>query len=104
MTWGGLDEIFNPGAANFREEMDRKRIEARIPGNEGGPNTVDLEKGVVRITVARKQVAPADAPDHAPQDAQAPTPQDAPAPTPQDAPAPTPRDAVHWPGPREDAV
>jgi hypothetical protein len=92
MTWGGLDEIFNPGAAHFREEMDRKRIEARIPGNEGGPNTVDLEKGVVRITLTRKQDAVADAP------------QDAVTETLQDAPAPTPQDAVHWPAAPQDAV
>lgn len=88
MTWGGLDEIFNPGAAHLREEMDRKRIEARIPGNEGGPNTVDLEKGVVRITVARKQ------------DAVVGTPQD----EPQDAPVETPQDAADWPASPQDEV
>ena len=92
MTWGGLDEIFNPGAAHFREELDRKRIEARIPGNEGGPNTVDLEKGVVRITVVRKQDPLADAPEDAPVD------------TPQGALVETPQDAVHWPGTPQDAV
>lgn len=82
MTWGGLDEIFNPGSAHLRDEMKRRRVEAKIPGTEGEPNSVNLEQGIVRITVPRKQDAPAETP----QDALIETPQDAPAETPQDAP------------------
>lgn len=89
MTWGGLEAIFNPGAGHFQEEIARKRIEARIPGNEGGPNTVDLEHGIVRITVARKQDAPLESPP------------DAPDVTPQDTRDHTPQDAVIWPSPQD---
>jgi tRNA(Arg) A34 adenosine deaminase TadA len=49
MTWGGIGEIFNPGERHANEELQRKRVEARIPGNEGDPNRVDLEAGVVHI-------------------------------------------------------
>lgn len=45
MTWGGLDEIFNPGSAHLRDEMKRRRVEAKIPGTEGEPNSVNLEQG-----------------------------------------------------------
>jgi len=50
VTWGGIGEIFNPGRRHMDEELARKRVEAKIPGDEGDPNRVDLEAGVVRIT------------------------------------------------------
>jgi hypothetical protein len=74
MSWSGAGEIFNPGQRHLREEMDRKQIEAKIPGNEGdGETQVDLENNVVRIPQpARKDAAdpaePADAPDGEPAD------------------------------------
>jgi hypothetical protein len=50
MSWDGLVEIFNPGHQHLRQERDRKRIEAQIPGTEGdGLTRVDLEDGVVHI-------------------------------------------------------
>ena len=64
MSWDGLVEIFNPGHQHLREERDRKRIEAQIPGSEGdGATRVDLEHGVVRITAPRRAPAPAERPD-----------------------------------------
>jgi hypothetical protein len=73
MSWGGLVEMFNPGHRHLREEMDRKRVEAQIPGNEGdGTTRVDLENNVVRIPQPRAKErlddAPADAPEDAPDD------------------------------------
>ena len=54
MSWSGVGEIFNPGQRHLREEMDRKQIEAKIPGNEGdGETQVDLENNVVRIPQPR---------------------------------------------------
>jgi hypothetical protein len=77
MSWGGLVEIFNPGHRHLREEMDRKRVEAQIPGNEGdGTTQVDLENNVVRIPQPR----PKERPDEASAD------------TPEDAPDNLPRD------------
>ena len=35
MSWSGVGEIFNPGQRHLREELDRKQVEAKIPGNEG---------------------------------------------------------------------
>ena len=59
MSWDGLVEIFNPGHQHLREERDRKRIEAQIPGSEGdGLTQVDLEHGVVRIPAARPEYMP----------------------------------------------
>jgi Family of unknown function (DUF6191) len=52
MTWGGIGEIFNPGERHASEELQRKRVEAKIPGREGDPNRVDLDSGVVHITLA----------------------------------------------------
>ena len=67
MSWDGLVEIFNPGHQHLREERDRKRIEAQIPGSEGdGPTQVDLEHGVVRIAGPRPVQAPGGARDDAP--------------------------------------
>jgi hypothetical protein len=67
MSWGGLVEMFNPGHRHLREEMDRKRVEAQIPGNEGdGTTRVDLENNVVRIAQPRAKERPDDAPEHAP--------------------------------------
>jgi Family of unknown function (DUF6191) len=64
MSWDGLVEIFNPGHQHLREERDRKRIEAQIPGSEGdGATQVDLEHGVVRIAAPRPASAPAERPD-----------------------------------------
>ena len=66
MSWSGVGEIFNPGQRHLREEMDRKQIEAKIPGNEGdGETQVDLENNVVRIPQPRPKdptdpVEPAD--------------------------------------------
>ena len=77
MSWGGLVEIFNPGHRHLREEMDRKRVEAQIPGNEGdGTTQVDLENNVVRIPQPR--------PKERPDEASADTPEDAPDDLPQD--------------------
>ena len=77
MSWGGLVEIFNPGHRHLREEMDRKRVEAQIPGNEGdGTTQVDLENNVVRMPQPR----PKERPDEASAD------------TPEDAPDNLPRD------------
>ena len=54
MSWDGLVEIFNPGHRHLREERDRKRVEAQIPGNEDdGQTRVDLEKGIIRIRAPR---------------------------------------------------
>jgi hypothetical protein len=54
MSWDGLVEIFNPGHRHLREERDRKRVEAQIPGNEDdGQTRVDLENNVVRIAAPR---------------------------------------------------
>lgn len=50
MTWGGVGEIFNPGQRHADEEKHRKRVDAKIPGSEGEPNSVDLDRGIVRIT------------------------------------------------------
>ena len=66
MSWSGVGEIFNPGQRHLREEMDRKQIEAKIPGNEGdGETQVDLENNVVRIPQPRPKdpADPADAAD-----------------------------------------
>ncbi|HEY6742684.1 MAG TPA: DUF6191 domain-containing protein [Lapillicoccus sp.] len=64
MSWDGLVEIFNPGHQHLREERDRKRIEAQIPGSEGdGTTRVDLEHGVIHITAPRPAPAPAERPD-----------------------------------------
>jgi Family of unknown function (DUF6191) len=80
MSWSGVGEIFNPGQRHLREEMDRKQIEAKIPGNEGdGETQVDLENNVVRIPQPRPKdpadpadpadpVEPADAAGGAPAD------------------------------------
>ena len=74
MSWSGVGEIFNPGQRHLREEMDRKQIEAKIPGNEGdGETQVDLENNVVRISQPRPKnptdtVEPADAPATDPDD------------------------------------
>ena len=77
MSWGGLVEMFNPGHRHLREEMDRKRIEAQIPGNEGDGNTqVDLENNVVRIAQPRPKERPDDAPAGTPDDAADDGPQD----------------------------
>ena len=58
MSWSGVGEIFNPGQRHLREEMDRKQIEAKIPGNEGdGETQVDLENNVVRIPQPRPKDA-----------------------------------------------
>ena len=73
MSWGGLVEMFNPGHRHLREEMERKRVEAQIPGNEGdGTTQVDLENNVVRIAQAR----PRELPDEATEDASDDLPQD----------------------------
>ena len=55
MSWDGLAEMFNPGHRHLREERDRKRVEAQIPGSEGdGRHTqVDLEHNVIRIVAPR---------------------------------------------------
>jgi hypothetical protein len=67
MSWDGLVEIFNPGHQHLREERDRKRIEAQVPGSEGdGPTKVDLEHGVVRIAAPRREHMPVVRPDDAP--------------------------------------
>lgn len=67
MSWDGLVEIFNPGHQHLREERDRKRIEAQIPGSEGdGLTHVDLEHGVVRIPAPRPEYMPVVRPDDAP--------------------------------------
>ncbi|MEO7236377.1 MAG: nucleotidyltransferase domain-containing protein [Lapillicoccus sp.] len=50
MTWGGIGEIFNPGQRHMDEELASKRVEAQVPGDEGRPNRVDLDAGIVRIT------------------------------------------------------
>ena len=77
MSWGGLVEMFNPGHRHLREEMDRKRIEAQIPGNEGdGTTQVDLENNVVRIAQPRPKERPDDAPADTPDDAADDGPQD----------------------------
>jgi hypothetical protein len=69
MSWGGLVEIFNPGHRHLREEMERKRVEAQIPGNEGdGTTKVDLENNVVRIAQARPRELPDEATDDASDD------------------------------------
>ena len=73
MSWGGLVEMFNPGHRHLREEMERKRVEAQIPGNEGdGTTKVDLENNVVRIAQAR----PRELPDEAIEEASDDLPQD----------------------------
>ena len=70
MSWGGLVEMFNPGHRHLREEMDRKRVEAQIPGNEGdGSTQVDLENNVVRIAQPRPTERPHDAPQETARDA-----------------------------------
>ncbi len=69
MSWSGVGEIFNPGQRHLREELDRKQVEAKIPGNEGdGETQVDLENNVVRIPQPQPAAKPADAPDAGPQD------------------------------------
>jgi hypothetical protein len=70
MSWSGVGEIFNPGQRHLREELDRKQIEAKIPGDEGeGETQVDLENNVVRIPQPRPGAKPDDdAPDAGPQD------------------------------------
>ena len=66
MSWDGLVEIFNPGHRHVREERDRKRIEAQIPGSDGdGLTRVDLEHGVVRIAAPRPEQMPVVRPDDA---------------------------------------
>ena len=70
MSWGGLVEMFNPGHRHLREEMERKRVEAQIPGNEGdGSTQVDLENNVVRIAQPRPTERPHDAPRDTARDA-----------------------------------
>ena len=62
MSWSGAGEIFNPGQRHLREEMDRKQIEAKIPGNEGhGETQVDLagdsgQRNLHGIVEARRDV------------------------------------------------
>jgi len=69
MSWGGLVEMFNPGHRHLREEMERKRVEAQIPGNEGdGTTQIDLENNVVRIAQRRPEELPDEAPDEASDD------------------------------------
>lgn len=58
MTWGGLDAIFNPANRHLRDELERQANEVQVPGIEGQPNRVDLDKGVVRITRPRPRGAP----------------------------------------------
>ena len=60
MTWGGIGEIFNPGQRHMDEELASKRVEAQVPGDEGHPNRVDLDAGIIRVT------RPAGAGDHRP--------------------------------------
>ena len=50
MTWGGIGEIFNPGQRHMEEELASKRVEAKIPGDEGRPDRVDLDAGVIRVS------------------------------------------------------
>ena len=77
MSWGGLVEMFNPGHRHLREEMDRKRIEAQIPGNEGdGTTQVDFENNVVRIAQPRPKERLDNALADTPDDAAADGPQD----------------------------
>jgi hypothetical protein len=69
MSWSGVGEIFNPGQRHLREELDRKQIEAKIPGDEGeGETQVDLENNVVRVPHPRPAAKPGDARDAGPQD------------------------------------
>ena len=69
MSWSGVGEIFNPGQRHLREEMDRKRVEAQIPGTEGdGTTQVDLENNVVRIAQRRPEELPDEAPHEASDD------------------------------------
>jgi hypothetical protein len=77
MSWGGLVEMFNPGHRHLREEMDRKRVEAQIPGNEGdGTTQVDLENNVVRIPQPRPTERSDNAAAETPEDAADDLPQD----------------------------
>jgi hypothetical protein len=46
MSWDGLIEIVNPGHRHLREERDRKRVEAQIPGREGDPDFGKCDRGV----------------------------------------------------------
>jgi len=69
MSWDGLVEMFNPGHRHLREEVDRKRVEAQIPGNERvGATHVDLENNVVRIAQPRPKEQQDGAPDDPPRD------------------------------------
>ncbi|HET7306002.1 MAG TPA: DUF6191 domain-containing protein [Segeticoccus sp.] len=54
MSWSPFIEAFNPGYKHTVEEQRRKQVEAQIPGSGGNPLGVDLDKGIVRITLPPK--------------------------------------------------
>jgi hypothetical protein len=64
MELDGFIEIFQPGYKHWREERDRKRIEAQIPESGAPPFGVDLDAGTALIRVARS--SPDDAPPSPP--------------------------------------
>jgi hypothetical protein len=68
--WDGLIEIFHPEHKHLVEEMETKRIEARIPGSEGDPNRtyVDLDRGVVHLVLPPQRFGAAWSADPSEQD------------------------------------
>ncbi len=49
MELDGFIEIFQPGYKHWREECDRKRIEAQLPESGAPPFGVDLDAGTAVI-------------------------------------------------------
>ncbi|MGN6301968.1 MAG: DUF6191 domain-containing protein [Angustibacter sp.] len=61
MELDGFIEIFQPGYKHWREERDRKRIEAQIPESGAPPFGIDLDAGTAVI-----RMSPPPAPDDPP--------------------------------------
>ncbi|HEX3002687.1 MAG TPA: DUF6191 domain-containing protein [Angustibacter sp.] len=62
MELDGFIEIFQPGYKHWREERDRKRIEAQIPESGAPPLGVDLDAGTAVIPGPKPPADDADTP------------------------------------------
>lgn len=62
MELDGFIEIFQPGYKHWREERDRKRIEAQIPESGAPPLGVDLDAGTALIRLSPPLPDAADTP------------------------------------------
>ncbi|KQX63715.1 DUF6191 domain-containing protein [Angustibacter sp. Root456] len=64
MELDGFIEIFQPGYKHWRQERDRKRIEAQIPETGAPPFGIDLDAGTA--VIPRPHHSPTARPQHHP--------------------------------------